>query len=158
MISSIVVLVLFGILLVLVETFIPGGVLGALGILAILGAIILTMSAEQLGWSAGTRAVAALGILAFSTISILIWLRFFAVTLFRRTFTLTAESSGNAGTRDAQPATGAEGVALTELRPLGRAEIEGRRFDVRCQTGIAPAGASLQVVGHEPGNLIVRVV
>lgn len=158
MISSIVVLVLFGILLMLVETFLPGGILGTLGILSILAAIVLTMSAEELGWSSGTRAAAALGIVAFSTVSILIWLRFFAVTIFHKTFTLTSESDGHAGSLEAKPQPGTQGVALTDLRPLGRAEFDGRRFDVRCQTGIAPSGTSLQVIGQEPGNLIVKVL
>ncbi len=155
MISSIVVLVAFGILLVLVETFVPGGILGTLGILSILAAVVLALAAEETGWSHGMRVGVAVGIVAVSTGSILLWLRFFAITLFHKTFTLTTES-GAAKTPDPNLADGTEGVALTDLRPLGRAEISGRRVDVRCQTGTAPAGIRVQVVGREPGNLVVR--
>lgn len=157
MISSIIVLVAFGILLVLVETFVPGGVLGTLGILSIIGAVILALVADETGWSPGMRVGVAVGIVAVSTTSILLWLRFFAITIFRKTFTLTTES-GPAKPEDPTLADGAEGVALTDLRPLGRAEIAGRRVDVRCQTGTAPAGVRVQVVGREPGNLIVKTL
>jgi membrane protein implicated in regulation of membrane protease activity len=49
-------------------------------------------------------------------------------------------------------------VALTELRPLGRAEIDGQRYEVRCQNGLAPAGTRVEVIAAEPGNLLVRIV
>jgi len=53
---------------------------------------------------------------------------------------------------------GKQGVALTELRPLGRAEIAGKRYDVRCQGGLAAAGAQVEVIAAEPGNLLVRTI
>lgn len=53
---------------------------------------------------------------------------------------------------------GRRGGALTELRPLGRAEIGGRHYDVRCQSGIASAGSRVEVIAAEPGNLLVRFI
>jgi membrane-bound serine protease (ClpP class) len=157
MLSTLIILVVFGIILVLVETFVPGGILGTFGILTILGAIILTLVSDELDWSPGMRMVVAVGIVGVTTAAILLWLRFFAITIFRKTFTLTSES-GKTAPKPNRPSQGDQGVALTELRPLGRAEFDGRRVDVRCQTGTAPVGTRLQVVGHEPGNLVVRTL
>jgi membrane-bound ClpP family serine protease len=57
---------------------------------------------------------------------------------------------------DAAP--GAQGVALTDLRPLGRADIAGKHYEVRCQDGMAAAGSRLEVIASEPGNLLVRLI
>jgi len=77
------------------------------------------------------------------------------VKFFRRALTLTAtiETPTALGA-----APGTQGVALAELRPLGRAEIDGQRYEVRCQNGLAPAGTRVEVIAAEPGNLLVRIV
>lgn len=156
MLASIAILTLFGILLIMLETFLPGWVAGILGAVSILVAVWLTLMSEDLaGWGAGARFALALGILIFSAAVLLTWLRFFAVKFFHRSLTLTA-SIGTPAT--AAPAAGALGVALTELRPLGRAEIGGRHYEVRCQSGIASAGSRVEVIAAEPGNLLVRYV
>ena len=156
MLASIAILTLFGILLIMLETFLPGWVAGILGTLSIFIALWLALTADELaGWSSGQRLALALGIVAFSVAALLAWLRWFAVKFFRRALTLTAsiETPPAAGA-----APGSQGVALTELRPLGRAEIAGQRYEVRCQNGLAAVGTRVEVVATEPGNLLVRVL
>jgi membrane-bound serine protease (ClpP class) len=158
MIVTLAIIALFGILLVILETFVPGGVAGFLGVLCILASVLLAMMSEELsGWSHLQRTALAGGIVLGSAVVLTVWLRCFAVKLFHRAFTLEAEVPAAAGARPAC-AVGDEGAALSELRPLGRAEIAGRRVEVRCEDGFAPAGARLRVIGHEPGNLIVRLI
>lgn len=156
MLASIAILTLFGIFLLILETFLPGWIAGILGTVSILAAVWLAMTSEELvGWSSGMRLALALGILVFSTVIMLAWLRWFAVKFFQRAFTLSAAVDSTVS----GPQTtliGQQGVAITELRPLGRAEIEGRRYEVRCQSGIASAGARVEVIAVEPGNLLVR--
>lgn len=157
MIVTIAIIALCGVLFVILETFLPGGIAGFFGVLCILAAVVLALMTEDLdGWSALERTGLAFGILTGSTAISLIWLRYFAVKFFRRSFTLEAEV---ATPKSDLPATeDLEGTSLTELRPLGRAEIGGRRYEVRCEDGFAPAGARLRVTGEEPGNLVVRLV
>lgn len=156
MLVSIAILTLFGIFLIMLETFLPGWVAGILGTISILIAVWLTLISEDLvGWSSGLRLALALGILVFSAAVLLAWLRWFAVRFFHRAFTLSA-TVGHAATAAAP--IGKQGVALTELRPLGRAEIAGQRYDVRCQSGLAAAGAPVEVIATEPGNLLVRLI
>ena len=156
MLASIAILTLFGILLIMLETFLPGWVAGILGTIAIFAAIWLALMSEELvGWTSNHRVALALGIVVFSMAVLIGWLRWFAVKFFRRALTLTATIKTPTALG---AAPGTQGVALTELRPLGRAEIEGQRYEVRCQNGLAPAGTRVEVIAAEPGNLLVRIV
>jgi membrane-bound serine protease (ClpP class) len=157
MIVTISIIALCGVLFVILETFLPGGIAGFLGVLCILAAVLLAMMAEELaGWTPLERTALALGIVAGSTTISLLWLRYFAVKFWHRSFTLQAEVP--APKVEFPCPTDSEGTSLTELRPLGRAEIAGHRYEVRCEDGFAPPGARLRVTGQEPGNLIVRLI
>ncbi|MES2594595.1 MAG: NfeD family protein [Verrucomicrobiota bacterium] len=157
MIVTITIIALCGLLFVILETFLPGGIAGFLGVLCILAAVILALMADELDpWSPMQRTALAFGIVAASSILSLLWLRFFAVKFWSRSLTLKAEVPAPKPEHPC-PAD-SEGTSLTELRPLGRAEIEGRRYEVRCEDGFAPLGARLRVTGQEPGNLVVRVI
>lgn len=56
------------------------------------------------------------------------------------------------------PATGTSGIALTPLHPAGLVEIEGSRYEARCEVGIIDRGTSVRVVGREDFNLLVEEV
>ncbi|MCB1275802.1 NfeD family protein [Prosthecobacter sp.] len=156
MLASIAILTLFGILLIMLETFVPGWVAGILGVISILTAVAVALTADELaGWTYGGRLTLALFILVFSSVILIVWLRWFAVKAFRRRLTLTASI---ASPQPSVVALGSQGVALTELRPLGRADIAGKHYEVRCQDGMAAAGSRLEVIASEPGNLLVRLV
>lgn len=157
MIATLAIIVLFGVLLMMMETFLPGWIAGLLGAGCILTAVLLVATSDEFSaWTPLQRGAVACGIIAFSTLAVLVWLRYFAVKVWRRTFTL--EESVPPPPAETQVQRGAEGVALTELRPLGRADFSGARREVRCRDGFAPAGSRVQVVDMEPGNLVVRVV
>lgn len=154
MLASIFILTLFGIFLIMLEVFLPGWVAGIMGTISILAAVWLALMSDDLvGWSNGARLALALGILVFSAAVLLAWMRWFAVKFFRRALTLTASI---ATPPPVATVLGSHGVALTELRPLGRAEIAGQRYEVRCQTGMVAAGTQVEVIATEPGNLLVR--
>ena len=156
MLASIAILTLFGILLIMLETFLPGWVAGILGTISIFIAIWLALTSEDLaGWSSSQRLALALGIVVFAVALLIAWLRWFAVKFFRSALTLTTSIETPAATG---AAPGSQGVALTELRPLGRAEIAGQRYEVRCQNGLAAAGTRVEVIATEPGNLLVRIL
>lgn len=157
MLANIAVLTLFGLLLVMLETFLPGWVAGIIGAAFILVAAALFLVADDFsGWSMGMRVLGATGVLVLSGVVLCAWLRWFAGRFFKRVFTLEATSGSHSN--PAGPSVGQQGVALTALRPLGRAEIAGKHYDVRCQLGQGAAGARVEVVAAEPGNLLVRLI
>jgi membrane-bound serine protease (ClpP class) len=157
MITTLIVLVLFGLLLIMLEAFVPGGILGTFGVISILSAVAVTLFSDEVDWTSSTRTTVSLGIIVASATAIAIWLRFFAVKLFHRAFTLkttiaTPPSPGN-------PNIGVQGVATTDLRPLGKVALDnGTRHEVRLLNGHAPIGTRIQVITTEPGNLVVTTV
>ena len=156
MLATLAVVALFGVLLLILETFLPGGIAGVLGVICILASVAMVLTASEFAsWTPLERGGLALGIIAGSVTMSLIWLKCFAVKFCHRYFTLETEIS--APKLDKLPQIDQTGTAISELRPLGRAEIDGKRHDVRCEDGFAPLGAALIVTGHEPGNLIVRI-
>jgi len=157
MITTLIVLVLFGLLLIMLEAFVPGGILGTFGVLSILSAVAVSLFSDDVDWSSSTRTSVAIVIIIFSGVAITIWLRFFAIKFFHRTFTLkttiaTPPSPGSL-------LIGVQGIATTELRPLGKVELDnGTRHEVRLLNGHAPVGTRIQVITTEPGNLVVTSV
>ena len=54
------------------------------------------------------------------------------------------------------PAAGSEGKALTDFRPLGLVEIDGRQFEASAESGAIQRGNAIIVVGFRDFELIVR--
>jgi membrane-bound serine protease (ClpP class) len=53
---------------------------------------------------------------------------------------------------------GAEGVAMTDLRPVGVVQIQGQRYDALSETGFVPTGSKVRVTLAEPSQIKVRRV
>ena len=53
---------------------------------------------------------------------------------------------------------GAEGEAVTDLRPVGMARIEGERIDVRSEVAFVPMGTRVRVTGVEGSQVKVRPI
>lgn len=158
MVLTVAIIVTLGVLLMILETFVPGMVAGILGAICVFAGVALVLWAEEFShWPAWVRSVTACSIIIGSVALQLIWLRYFALKFWHRSFTLKEEIP-TPEVASQLLVTGTEGIALTELRPLGRAEFNGSRYDVRCQDGFAPAGARVRVIGTEPGNLMVRLL
>ena len=66
--------------------------------------------------------------------------------------------TGGASSTDAPqelPPTGSEGVAITQLFPSGKVEIEGRRYEAQARSSTIRKGENIRVVGHRDFNLLV---
>ena len=59
---------------------------------------------------------------------------------------------------EAEGLVGAEGIAVTDLFPSGRVEIDGRRYEARLEVGFAPAGAPVRVIRRTDFNLVVETI
>lgn len=68
---------------------------------------------------------------------------------------MTSEE-GYIATPDLSSLQGCEGVALTDLRPSGKADIDGRKLDVSARQGFVKKGARIRVVETCAGNLYVE--
>lgn len=151
--TLIVLLFVVGILLLVAEVLVPGGVLGTVGGILLFGGCVLAF--VDFGVGGGLLAVVAallLGLLAFY-----LELRVLPRTRLGKRAFLTAEMTGVSAALgpEARDLVGKPATALTLLSPSGYVLIEGRRYEAFCQSGQAPIGAALEVIGADNFRLIV---
>ncbi len=141
-----------GLLLLGAEVYVPGGVLGVIGAAALVGAMGVSFSA--FGPQAGF-AVAVLIIVA-SGVFLLLWVRFFPHTAMGKKMTLSKTGKDFKSTSGHAALLNQPGVAITDLRPSGLAEIGGQRVDVLADGVYIPAKARLVVIAVEGARILVR--
>ena len=161
---EVLILLAAGVVLLLVEAFvIPGfGVAGVLGLLAMAGAIVLSL----LGSFPTTGDVlVALNIVAGSVIAVgvLGWLILRRIPHDRRAsrLILSSDTSRDAGYLSAPvrpELVGVEGVALTDLRPAGTGEFGDERVDVVSEGPFVPAGTPIRIVRAEGYRHVVTPI
>lgn len=140
-----------GLMLLAVEVFIPGGVLGALGGLAILVSII----AGFLAFGPQGGLLAAVAIIVFGSVLFGLWIRIFPLTPMGKVLTLSKDGHEfKAAQAESAIVAGLRGTAQSDLRPAGLALLNGHRTDVVSESGYVAAGAPVKVV-KVTGNLIV---
>lgn len=145
-----IILVLAGLLLMGAEIFVPGGVLGILGALALIAAV--GMGFIAFGPQRGT--LAALTIMVFLGISITLWMQLLPKTRLGKSLTLSTDSAGyKSAATSFRDMLGKEGVAISPLGPSGLIKIDGKRLDAVAEGKWIDAGARIRVV-HVIGNHI----
>ncbi|WAC20016.1 hypothetical protein OVA24_01315 [Luteolibacter sp. SL250] len=151
--TLIILLFAVGILLIATEVIVPGAILGIIGGLLMVGGTVLAFI--DYGTGGG---ILALGIAtAVGALALFIEFRILPRTAIGRRAFLTEEVSGVSAAvgKDAVALVGKPAEALTMLSPSGYVRIDGRRYEAFCQSGQAPAGAALEVIGADSFRLIV---
>ena len=142
-----------GLLLVGAEVFVPGGILGAVGGIALLAAAGIAFAA--FGPAAG--GYIALAIILLVAVSIMLWVRIFPRTLIGKKMTVAKDLSKAKGTDAAlELLVGKEGEAISDLRPSGFARIDGKRVDVITQGVMLHKGDKIRVVETESNRVVVK--
>lgn len=151
--EAIIVLSLVGFLLIATEVFVPGLVLGTLGVFCLLGAVGVGFA----GYGATTGIFLFVGLSLIVSIGLLIWLSIFPRTGLGRRIILQEQGvSGNGGTGRTLGLIGQAGEALTPLRPAGTARIAGKKLDVVAESDFIEAGWEVEVVREDGFSLVVR--
>lgn len=152
-----------GLVLLAVEIFvIPGfGVVGALGILALLGGLTLSLvgagATTEVLMAAVSRIVMALVV---ALLAGLLLLRFFPRLPFARKLVLEADL-GSGPAHGSAPETdqrwlGKRGRASSVLRPAGIAEFDHERVDVVADGVMIDAGEAIEVIRVDGNRIVVR--
>ena len=143
-----------GLLLIGVEVVVPGGILGVLGFIALIGAAITSFYA--FGPTGGLFATA---LLMIGTVSFLVgWLYILPRTKTGNTLTLKADASDWSAAKDEKQLLGMEGEALSNLIPSGTAMLGNRRTDVIADSSFVDKGAQVKVVEVSGNRVVVRQV
>lgn len=150
------------VLLIIVEVFIPSGGLIAIAATGVAIAGIVCLFRVSVGWGLvgiGVMVVAGPSAFAF-------WVKVLPHTPFGRKMLgerpeseLAAEAEQAERERRARAALlGAEGRALTDLRPVGVVEIAGVRHDALSETTMIQAGTKVRVSVVESNAIRVRPI
>lgn len=149
-------LVATGFALIVAEIFIPGGVLGVVGVLALFGAVITGFSV----FGAQGGLLSTLGIIIGGTLFLSLWIKYCPTSMLGRWFTLKEDGSDFKSFDDAtrQTLVGKTGTAHTDLRPAGVALIDGQRTDVVSEAGYITKDTTVKVIEVAGSRIVVRAV
>ena len=146
-----------GLILLLIEAFMPGfGLPGISGMLLLLAAIVLTWI--EYGAYAGLGAT--LIVIAIGAITLTLSFKSAATGRLSRSALILKDkqesSEGYQASEDMSYLLGKAGTALTVLRPAGTADINGERVSVISAGDFIDKGAPLQVIEVEGARVLVK--
>jgi len=159
------ILLAVALVLLFVELFVPSG--GLIGVVAGIAAIASVVAFARYDTTLGI----AMGGAYFLLTPIIIWamFKFWITSPITRKLILGAEemdpdSEGASRADQArkerlaqlQALIGAEGVAITPLRPVGVVKIEGERVDALAETGVVDSGETIVVTDVYDNQVKVR--
>lgn len=146
-------LILFGLALLVAEIiFVPGTTLvGLFGFIFLVVGVSLSFNyfGREVGWiTVGSAAVAA-GVLVYFAFKSNLWGRFSLKT--------SSDSKVNEGELDGLT-LGEEGVAMSALRPSGKAELKDKTFEVRTQGAYVDSGTRIRIIKILSNQIIVEPI
>ncbi|PSL41214.1 membrane-bound serine protease (ClpP class) [Planomicrobium soli] len=149
-----IVLLIIGFGLLAAEVFVPGGVLGFLGLMAIFSSILLA------GGDFQTTSIAILIALIIATAGMVILLKFFGkrLHLFNRIILMDATDteSGYVSNVNRTELIGQTAVTMTALRPSGTIKLNDERIDAVSEGRFVDAGKSVKIIKVEGSRIVVR--
>lgn len=151
-----IILIILGLILVVLEFFVPGGIMGIIG--AILIVISLLLSGADIGYMAFSIGIAFLvsvvaSVLLFKTIGLEKGL-FRHIILKDRTTT----EKGYVSNANRLDLIGRTGESLTPLRPSGTAVFDDERLDVVSEGSFIPANQPVKIISVEGSRIVVREI
>lgn len=151
----VVALFVLGVVLLILEIFVPGGILGLFGIIAMITGIILTVDTLAQGvFYVGLLLItlAGLFVLSFRMRIRFMWEKFALKICQTQKEGYVVPKQSFANFLDKQ------GIALSQLRPAGTADFSGERLDVVTEGAFVSSGSRIKVIAVEGKRVIVRQV
>ncbi|WP_439649655.1 NfeD family protein [Gracilibacillus salinarum] len=151
-----IVLLIIGIVLIIIEIFAPGGILGFIGVGAIVGALF--MSTDDVGNMTLSIAIALIASIIVSVIL------FKTIGLEKGAFRhvilkdATRTEQGYVSTVNRNELLGQEGISVTPLRPAGSAEFGNERLDVVSEGSFIEVNSPITIVKVEGSRIVVRKI
>ncbi|PFG05653.1 nodulation protein NfeD [Bacillus sp. es.034] len=149
-----IILFIIGIILIVAEFFLPGGIAGVLGIGAILASIMLA------GGDMVQMGISLLIALFIAVATVIIFVKVFGKKMkFFNKIILndsTSTESGYVSNANRLDLIGRIGVTKTPLRPSGTVIVEEERIDAVTEGGFIKAGEKVKIVKVEGSRIVVR--
>ncbi len=144
-------LLLIGLALVIIEViFVPGTtIIGVIGFVLMVVGVGLSFRyfGNLMGWATAASATIGSGLSLYFSFKAGIWQRF--------SLKNTIDSKVNEGEVE-NLKTGAEGIALSALRPFGKAELQQKTYEVKTMGNYVDAGTRVRVMQILSHQIIVE--
>lgn len=151
--TLILLLSIIGIVAILAELVLPGGILGVIGIGLLVAAVVVTFA--KFGATAGI--VASVLLLIFCFVVLGWWMKYFHRLPLTRKLILQNESGEEDEKKEERNSLlGKSGTTLTDLTPSGRVKIDGQKIDVIAESGSIGVGVDVTVVAVRGPSIVVR--
>lgn len=151
-----IILFALGIGLILLEFFLPGGIAGAVGFLAVIASFFIA-----------SDNIVHMGISLLIAISASILLSILMIRVFGKRMKLfkriiltdsTSTEKGYVSNKNRLELIGVEGITLTPLRPSGTILVEDERIDVVSEGAFISKDTRVRVIKTEGSRIVVREV
>jgi membrane-bound serine protease (ClpP class) len=156
MIGIIIALILTGFVFIILEIFLPGGVVGTVGALFLLAGSILCF--REYGSGVGTAVL--VGCLVGAGLIVYVGYKVIRTSPMGKRIFLESSESREAGYSasdvDLESLLGAVGVAASDLRPAGIADINDHRVSVVTDGEFVERGARVRVLEVESNRVVVE--
>ena len=146
----VVILLVAGAVMLMLETLLPGLIVGLCGIACWMAAVAVAFQRTDHGiW-------VLLFVLAGGGIGAVLWFRYFPSTRYAQSLMLKNTIGGEPEVD--QSLLDQVGVAHSDLRPSGVATINHQRMDVLAEGGLIEAGTDIKVVEVTGMRVVVRAI
>ena len=147
-------LVTAGVIMVLAEVLIPGGIVGGIGVVCLAAGVVLGFTHDPMFGFA-----LLVGSVVFGIVVFWLWVKYFPKSRIGREVFLTQDAHAwHSYDDDTGELVGAVGVAHTPLRPSGTALVDGRRLDVVTRGEMISSKTPVTVVAVHGNRIIVEAV
>jgi membrane-bound serine protease (ClpP class) len=151
-----IILFVIGIGLIIFELFLPGGIAGIIGFIAVIGSFFL---------ASGNIVHMGISLLIALILSVLVSILMIKVlgkkVKFFRKIVLTDSTSTESGyvsNKTRNDLVGVEGVTITALRPAGTVKVGDERIDVVSEGGFIQKDKKVKIVKAEGSRIVVREI
>lgn len=151
-----IILFVIGIALIILEFFIPGGIVGALGFISIIASFFLA-----------TDNMIHMGISLLIALSVAITVSILMIKVFGKQMKLfrkiiltdsTSTESGYVSNTNRTELIGKVGYTLTALRPSGTVQMEDERLDVVSEGAFIQKDRKVEIIKAEGARIVVREI
>lgn len=144
-------LLLAGFVLIGMEIFIPGGILGIFGSIAWISAAVVGWRNFPDPWNM----LSAFALLIVGILTFVIWIRYFPKSPVGKSLSLNESTASYKSHVITDLPVGTTGVALSTLRPSGIASFDGKRLDVVADGEWIEAGEAVKISSTSGGHISV---
>lgn len=145
-------LLLAGFVLIGMEIFIPGGILGIFGSIAWISAAVVGWRGFPEPWNL----ISAFSLLLVGILTFVVWIRYFPKSRVGKSLSLEESTEDyKSHTTDDDIPVGTLGEAISTLRPSGIARFDGKRVDVVADGEWIESGEPVKISSTSGGHISV---